>query len=129
MATGGAFGPYDIAHFNGGLFADHTTHPLIVDDMAILARVSDLDWASVEPAIFGTLFERSLDPAKRAQLGAHYTSRDDILLIVDPVLMAPLRRRWDEVRARVVVPIGAVRSKALPAFLFKPTGHRPAFHS
>jgi type I restriction-modification system DNA methylase subunit len=66
--------------------------------MKVLARATDLDWASVEPAIFGTLFERSLDPSKRAQLGAHYTSRADIELIVEPVLMAPLRRRWEEVR-------------------------------
>src|SRR5205807_4658132 len=65
-----------------------------------LARATALDWASVEPAIFGTLFERSLDPSKRAQLGAHYTSRDDIELIVEPVLMAPLRRRWDDVRSQ-----------------------------
>jgi hypothetical protein len=55
----------------------------------------------VEPAIFGTLFERSLDPAKRAQLGAHYTSRADILLLVEPVLMAPLRREWEQVQAGV----------------------------
>ncbi|MGJ3241201.1 MAG: class I SAM-dependent DNA methyltransferase, partial [Anaerolineae bacterium] len=48
-----------------------------------------------EPAIFGTLFERSLDPDKRAQLGAHYTSREDILLIVEPVLMRPLEREWE----------------------------------
>jgi hypothetical protein len=47
----------------------------------------------------GTLFERSLDPGKRAQLGAHYTSRDDILLIVEPVLMEPLRRKWQTVEA------------------------------
>ena len=52
----------------------------------------------MEPAIFGTLFERSLDPDKRSQLGAHYTSREDILLIVEPVLIAPLRRRWAAVR-------------------------------
>ncbi|HBY47143.1 MAG TPA: class I SAM-dependent DNA methyltransferase, partial [Chloroflexi bacterium] len=39
------------------------------------------------------------DPAKRAQLGAHYTGRHDIERVVEPVLMAPLRRRWDEVRA------------------------------
>jgi len=68
--------------------------------MAILLRVSQLDWSSIEPSILGTLFERSLDPAKRAQLGAHYTSRDDILLIVEPVLMAPLRRRWEAVQAQ-----------------------------
>jgi len=65
----------------------------------VLVKVSQLDWSSIEPAIFGTLFERSLDPAKRSQLGAHYTSKDDILLIVEPVLMAPLRRRWAEVQA------------------------------
>ena len=38
------------------------------------------NWAGVEPSIFGTLFERILDPKKRAQIGAHYTSREDILL-------------------------------------------------
>ncbi len=31
-------------------------------------------------------------------MGAHYTSKEDILLIVEPVLMAPLRRRWEQVR-------------------------------
>ncbi len=98
MATGGSFGADDIAHFNGGLFADAAVLTLAGDDLATLARAAALDWASIEPAIFGTLFERSLDPAKRSQLGAHYTSRDDILLIVEPVLMAPLRRRWAAVR-------------------------------
>ncbi len=98
MSTGGSFGADDIAYFNGGLFADAMVPPLTGDDLAILARAAALDWASIEPAIFGTLFERSLDPAKRSQLGAHYTSRDDILLIVEPVLMAPLRRRWAVVR-------------------------------
>ncbi|MCW5852467.1 MAG: class I SAM-dependent DNA methyltransferase [Anaerolineae bacterium] len=99
MAHGGEYGNDDIPRFNGGLFADDTVLPLTAVDLAVVARAAGLDWASVEPAIFGTLFERSLDPAKRAQLGAHYTSRDDILLIVEPVLMAPLRRRWAEVQA------------------------------
>ena len=94
MATGGYFGADEIKHFNGGLFEDDTALALDSDGLAILERVSALDWSSIEPSIFGTLFERSLDPSKRAQLGAHYTSRDDILLIVEPVLMRPLRRRW-----------------------------------
>ena len=57
--------------------------------MEALAKAAHLNWESIEPSIFGTLFERSLDPNKRAQLGAHYTSREDILLIVEPVLMQP----------------------------------------
>ena len=74
------------------------TLELTTADLVVLERAARLDWASVEPAIFGTLFERSLDPDKRSQLGAHYTSREDILLIVEPVLIAPLRRRWAAVR-------------------------------
>ena len=62
----------------------------------------NLRWSSVEPSVLGTLFVRSLDPDKRSQIGAHYTSKEDILLIVEPVLMAPLRRRWDEVRQQAV---------------------------
>ena len=100
MTTGGFYGMQDIPHVNGRLFDDDTVLPLDSDGVAILLRASDLDWSYVEPAIFGTLFERSLDPAKRAQLGAHYTSRDDILLIIEPVLMAPLRRRWAEVETQ-----------------------------
>ena len=82
----------DVPHFDGRLFDDDSVLELDSDGLDILARVSTLDWSSIEPAIFGTLFERSLDPRKRSQLGAHYTSRDDILLIVEPVLMVPLRR-------------------------------------
>ena len=118
MRAGGFFGVDEIAYFNGGLFGDDTpglhdlssqrsvqpwrsddkTLELTRADLAVLERAARLDWASVEPAIFGTLFERSLDPDKRSQLGAHYTSREDILLIVEPVLIAPLRRRWAAVR-------------------------------
>jgi type II restriction/modification system DNA methylase subunit YeeA len=67
--------------------------------MSVLHSAAALDWSQVEPAIFGTLFERSLDPGKRSQLGAHYTSREDILLIVEPVVIEPLQRRWAEVKA------------------------------
>ncbi len=100
MATGGFFGTDEIKYFNGSLFENDTVLELDSDGMAILERVSALDWSAIEPSIFGTLFERSLDPSKRSQLGAHYTSRDDIMLIVEPVLMAPLRRTWVEVQTQ-----------------------------
>ncbi|MGH9641504.1 MAG: class I SAM-dependent DNA methyltransferase, partial [Terriglobales bacterium] len=96
----GFFGEHDIPYFNGGLFSDDKAYDLTRDDLAVLALASYLDWSSIEPAIFGTLFERSLDPDKRSQLGAHYTSEADIRLIVEPVLMEPLRRRWAEVRQK-----------------------------
>jgi type II restriction/modification system DNA methylase subunit YeeA len=99
MKIGGYFGADKILYFNGGLFDDERVLPLDTADMDILANIDALDWGAIEPSIFGTLFERGLDPSKRSQLGAHYTSREDILLIVEPVLMAPLRREWEELKA------------------------------
>jgi restriction-modification enzyme MmeI-like protein len=99
MRTGGAFGPEPIDWFNGGLFDEAPALELTGPEVGVLMLAAKQDWASVEPSIFGTLFERSLDPDKRSQIGAHYTSREDILLIVDPVVMAPLRREWDTIRA------------------------------
>ncbi len=95
MQGGGMFGSEAILHFNGGLFDNTDVLQLDTDGMDILAGIDALDWSAIEPSIFGTLFERGLDPTKRSQLGAHYTSRDDILLIVEPVLMAPLRHQWE----------------------------------
>jgi len=98
MSEGGWFGTDLIPHFNGGLFDDDLALALDMRGFDILSDVAELDWASIEPSILGVLFERSLDPDKRSQLGAHYTGRDDILLVVEPVLMAPLRRRWEKIK-------------------------------
>jgi type II restriction/modification system DNA methylase subunit YeeA len=100
MAHGGTFGSDVIAWFNGGLFADADVIPLTQAEINTLANIATYDWASVEPSIFGTLFERTLDPAKRSQIGAHYTSRRDIETLLAPVLLAPLRREWAEVKRR-----------------------------
>ena len=100
MAHGGIFGSDVIAWFNGGLFADNDVIPLTTSEINTLANINKYDWASVEPSIFGTLFERTLDPGKRSQIGAHYTSRQDIETLLVPVLLAPLKREWDEVKRR-----------------------------
>ncbi len=87
-----------IRYFNGTLFIYTHVEELLPEALQALIRAAELNWQAIEPSIFGTLFERSLDPSKRAQLGAHYTSREDIELIVEPVLMQPLRYKWDTVQ-------------------------------
>ena len=114
MALGGYFGADAIRRFNGGLFTDDAALNLSSADLEVLGRAARLDWASVEPGVFGTLFERSLDPDKRSQLGAHYTSRDDILRIVEPVLMEPLRREWIDVQS-LAADLIAKRAAATPS--------------
>jgi type II restriction/modification system DNA methylase subunit YeeA len=68
MRIGGFFGLEEIPHFDGGLFDDEEVLELDIEGLRILNRITGLDWGSIEPAILGTLFERSLDPNKRAQL-------------------------------------------------------------
>lgn len=98
MNEGGMVLMRDIPYFNGTLFNVVTVEELQQEALDALAKAARLNWESIEPSIFGTLFERSLDPQKRSQRGAHYTSRDDILLIIEPVLMQPLRYEWDTVQ-------------------------------
>ncbi len=102
------FGTHDIKYFNGGLFNDNRTIELNEGDMGILYDAAkDLDWSHIEPAIFGTLFERSLDADKRSLIGAHYTSSADILLLIEPVVMQPLRRRWAEIQQQITTALNS----------------------
>ncbi len=101
MAQGSYFGEHNITWFNGGLFDDDRVIDLDADALLMVDEVTQLDWSAIEPAILGTLFTRSLDPQQRAKLGAQYTSKEDILLIVEPVLMAPLRREWEALQGRL----------------------------
>ena len=64
MAKGGVYGSDVILWFNGGLFADADVIPLTKAEINTLANINKYDWASVEPSIFGTLFERTLDPGQ-----------------------------------------------------------------
>ncbi len=94
MNDGGELMMRDIRYFNGTLFIYTHVEELLPEALEALIQAADLNWKAIEPSIFGTLFERSLDPNKRSQLGAHYTSREDIELIVRPVLMDPLLDQW-----------------------------------
>ncbi|WP_295456406.1 DNA methyltransferase [uncultured Thiodictyon sp.] len=94
MATGGRIGFEAVDWFNGGLFDSGAALPLAIDDIKTLRSLAGLDWSAIEPSIFGTLFERGLDPDKRSQLGAHYTDRGSIMRLVDPVVLDPLRDAW-----------------------------------
>jgi hypothetical protein len=116
MATGGPFGVEVIDRFNGGLFDGDDTLPLERAEVQALLDVSRLDWSAIEPAIFGTLFERGLDPAKRSQLGAHYTDRDSILRIIDPVIREPLLAEWEAVLAEIEKDRSKTRKKAQDAY-------------
>ena len=101
MAGGGLFGATEIAHFNGDLFSNADTVELSAAALQRLVEATEKNWRDIEPSIFGTLFERALDASKRSHLGAHYTGADDIMMVVEPVVMAPLRREWETAQREV----------------------------
>ena len=95
------YGNVRVEWFNGGLFDDAEVIPCTAEELRAMHDAALLDWSRVEPAILGTLFERGLDPDKRGQLGAHYTDHEKILMVVEPVVMEPLRREFAAMQARV----------------------------
>ena len=101
MATGGDIDFQAVAWFNGGLFDDNAALPLDREGIETALRAAALDWSEIDPSILGTLFERGLDPEKRSQLGAHYTDRDKIMAIVDPVIVRPLLAEWEAAKAEI----------------------------
>ena len=105
-AEGGTFGTDWIDWFDGGLFDAAPAIELRADEIRVIRDAADLDWADVEPAIFGTLFERGLDPDKRSQLGAHYTDRASIERLVEATVLVPLRREMAHMQAAVTALLG-----------------------
>ena len=101
MATGGRIGFETVAWFNGGLFDDDAALPLSKADIETVLKASELDWSEIDPSILGTLFERGLDPDKRSQLGAHYTDRNKIMQIIEPVVIRPWLAEWETAKARI----------------------------
>ncbi len=92
-----------IHRFNGGLFAQADALPLDKAQIELLLKASMADWRFVEPAIFGTLLERALNPKERHKLGAHYTPRAYVERLVFPTVIEPLREEWQNVQAAAVL--------------------------
>ena len=101
MASGGRVGFEKVEWFNGGLFHDDSSLPLTGSEIGQVLDVAALDWSEIDPSILGTLFERGLDPDKRAQLGAHYTDRDKIMQIIEPVVIRPWLKEWETAKGDI----------------------------
>jgi hypothetical protein len=97
----------DVLRFNGKLFKSPDTLPLDKAQIALLIEAAKAKWENVEPAIFGTLLERALDPAERHKLGAHYTPRAYVERLVLPTIIEPLRAEWSDAQAAALVQMTA----------------------
>jgi hypothetical protein len=108
--------------FNGYLFKERTAIPLDAEELEVLIKAGEHVWTEVEPAIFGTLLERALNPKERAKLGAHYTPRAYVERLIGPTIMEPLRADWDGVRGAAATLIDEGKADDAKA-------HVEAFHA
>ncbi len=93
-ATGGRF--KGVQYFNGGLFETVKPLDLELEELKLIGGkngIATYDWSKVNPAIFGTIFQSSMDSEKRHASGAHYTSEADILRIIKPTIVRPWMSR------------------------------------
>ena len=95
-------------YINGGLFADLL--PAADFNAAMrgtLLDCCDFDWSAISPAIFGAMFQGVMDAKARRELGAHYTSEENILKVIRPLFLDALWAEFERVRTS---------EKALAAF-------------
>lgn len=95
-ATAGRF--KDVRYFNGGLFSEIEPVELSIEELKIIGGedgAATKNWAKVNPVIFGTLFQQSMDKEERHALGAHFTSEADIQRVIGPTIVKPWIERID----------------------------------
>lgn len=122
LNTGTAFSTIlnvKLLHFNGGLFHEASALSVNGTQLGLLLEAAKLQWRDVEPAIFGTLLERALDPAERHKLGAHYTPRAYVERLVLPTVIEPLRAEWLNVQAAAISHADAGRTARAQEEIFK----------
>lgn len=87
-------------YINGGLFAQSLPFADFNAKMRqTLLDCCAFDWNKISPAIFGAMFQGVMDKKQRRELGAHYTSEENILKLINPLFMDALWREFDRVKA------------------------------
>jgi len=82
----------DFPYVNGGIFRERVT--LLKVNAEFRTAILDtcaVDWSTISPAIFGSMFQSVRDAKTRRELGEHYTSEENILKTLNPLFLDELR--------------------------------------
>ncbi|WP_051706200.1 class I SAM-dependent DNA methyltransferase [Nocardioides aequoreus] len=88
-------------YVNGGIFEERIVLPDLNEDFrnAVLDAAA-VDWSTISPAIFGSMFQSVRDAQTRRKLGEHYTSEENILKTLNPLFLDELRAEHEAALAR-----------------------------
>ena len=86
---------------NGRLFEGPLRIPAFDAAMrGLVLEACNFDWSDISPAIFGALFQSVMDPDERRAQGAHYTTEQNILKVIEPLFMDDLRAEFARLKGR-----------------------------
>ena len=90
-----------LPYVNGDLFARRLRIPEFNAEMRnILIEACEFDWTAISPAVFGSLFQAVMDPTVRRAQGAHYTTQQNILKVIQPLFLDDLQGEFARLQAR-----------------------------
>lgn len=86
-------------YVNGSVFSEQIRIATFDRSMReMLLDACSFDWSLISPAIFGSMFQASMDSAKRGELGAHFTSEKNILKAIKPLFLDELWEEFEKVK-------------------------------
>jgi hypothetical protein len=113
------------AHFrsfgyvNGNLFASESPCPAFsAKARRIILECGTLDWSEINPDIFGSMIQAVVHPSERGSLGMHYTSVENILRVLRPLLLDELEAAFD--KADTVGKLDRLLSRLIKVRVFDP---------
>ena len=88
-----------LPYVDGDLFRDQLGIPAFNSAMRLqLLDACRFDWSKISPAIFGALFQSVMDPGQRRAQGAHYTTEQNILKVIEPLFLDDLKAELQQIK-------------------------------
>lgn len=103
----------EFPYVNGGLFAE----PGFIPEFDVVTRnqftdCGKLSWSEISPAVFGAMFQGAMNKEERRNMGAHYTSEENILKLIKPLFLDDLYSEFEELKKKAEpLKIGAATAK------------------
>lgn len=111
--------PDAFVYVNGSLFGDAISIPTFTTESRNLILEADsYDWSKVNPAIFGSMFQVILDKKQRRHAGAHYTTEENIMRVIEPLFLDNLKQELED--AKSVLDARATHPTSTPYDLYNP---------
>ena len=103
----------EFPYVNGGLFAE----PGFIPEFDVVTRnqftdCGKLSWSEISPAVFGAMFQGAMSKEERRNMGAHYTSEENILKLIKPLFLDDLYAEFEELKKKAEpLKLGAATAK------------------